>query len=64
MQYLCSPCYLFLYLSENFYDAGKVDIPRQLVIKKDAACIPDAVTNAGLMLPIGIFSCALILLKC
>ncbi|XP_037492666.1 inositol-tetrakisphosphate 1-kinase 3-like [Jatropha curcas] len=32
---------------------GRVDIPRQLVIKKDAASIPDAVMKAGLMLPIG-----------
>ncbi|KDP41554.1 hypothetical protein JCGZ_15961 [Jatropha curcas] len=31
---------------------GRVDIPRQLVIKKDAASIPDAVMKAGLMLPI------------
>lgn len=36
------------------YDAGKVDVPRQLVIKKDASSIPDAVTKAGLMLPLGI----------
>ncbi|XP_050235408.1 inositol-tetrakisphosphate 1-kinase 3 isoform X2 [Mercurialis annua] len=31
---------------------GRVDVPRQLVVKKDAASIPDAVTKAGLMLPI------------
>ncbi|CAN0838771.1 Inositol-tetrakisphosphate 1-kinase 3 [Linum grandiflorum] len=31
---------------------GKVDVPRQLVIKKDASSIPDAVAKAGLMLPI------------
>ncbi|CAN1185220.1 Inositol-tetrakisphosphate 1-kinase 3, partial [Linum perenne] len=29
-----------------------VDVPRQLVIKKDASSIPDAVAKAGLMLPI------------
>ncbi|KAG8654848.1 inositol-tetrakisphosphate 1-kinase 3 isoform X2 [Manihot esculenta] len=42
-------CVADMNLSNSY---GKVDIPRQLVIKKDAACIPDAVTNAGLMLPI------------
>ncbi|KAJ8762471.1 hypothetical protein K2173_007910 [Erythroxylum novogranatense] len=31
---------------------GKVDIPRQLVIKKDASSIPDTVTKAGLALPL------------
>ncbi|CAI0464213.1 unnamed protein product [Linum tenue] len=31
---------------------GKVDVPRQLVIKKDASSIPDAVTKAGLTLPL------------
>ncbi|CAK7347350.1 unnamed protein product [Dovyalis caffra] len=34
----------------NFY--GKVGVPKQLVIKKDASSIPGAVTKAGLMLPI------------
>ncbi|CAI0464216.1 unnamed protein product, partial [Linum tenue] len=29
-----------------------VDVPRQLVIKKDASSIPDAVTKAGLTLPL------------
>ncbi|XP_019051812.1 PREDICTED: inositol-tetrakisphosphate 1-kinase 3-like isoform X2 [Nelumbo nucifera] len=31
---------------------GKVGVPRQLVIKKDPSSIPDAVSKAGLMLPI------------
>ncbi|KAK1324195.1 Inositol-tetrakisphosphate 1-kinase 2 [Acorus calamus] len=31
---------------------GKVGVPRQLVIKKDPSSIPDAVTRAGLMLPL------------
>ncbi|XP_043713820.1 inositol-tetrakisphosphate 1-kinase 3-like [Telopea speciosissima] len=31
---------------------GKVDVPRQLVVKKDPSSIPDAVTKAGLMLPL------------
>ncbi|XP_010266775.1 PREDICTED: inositol-tetrakisphosphate 1-kinase 3 [Nelumbo nucifera] len=31
---------------------GKVGVPRQLVIKKDPASIPDAVSKAGLMLPL------------
>ncbi|KAJ6928265.1 inositol-tetrakisphosphate 1-kinase 3 isoform X3 [Populus alba x Populus x berolinensis] len=31
---------------------GKVGIPKQLVIKKDASSIPGAVAKAGLMLPI------------
>lgn len=36
-----------------FYHAGKVGVPKQLVIKKDPASIPDAVTKAGLRLPLG-----------
>ncbi|OWM80586.1 hypothetical protein CDL15_Pgr006616 [Punica granatum] len=37
----------------NFSDPhGKVGVPRQLVIKKDAASIPDAVSRAGLRLPL------------
>ncbi|XP_057972910.1 inositol-tetrakisphosphate 1-kinase 3-like isoform X1 [Malania oleifera] len=37
----------------NFSDSyGKVDVPRQLVIKRDASSIPDAVTKAGLILPL------------
>ena len=35
--------------------AGKVGIPKQIVIKKDASSIPGAVAKAGLMLPIGAF---------
>ncbi|XP_042514620.1 inositol-tetrakisphosphate 1-kinase 3-like [Macadamia integrifolia] len=31
---------------------GTVDVPRQLVIKKDPSSIPDAVSKAGLMLPL------------
>uniref|UniRef100_A0A2C9U0L9 Inositol-tetrakisphosphate 1-kinase n=1 Tax=Manihot esculenta TaxID=3983 RepID=A0A2C9U0L9_MANES len=42
-------CVADMNLSNSY---GKVDVPRQLVIKKDAASIPDAVTKAGLMLPI------------
>lgn len=33
--------------------AGKVSVPRQLVIKRDASSIPDAVNRAGLRLPLG-----------
>ncbi|KAK3425660.1 hypothetical protein EUGRSUZ_F02197 [Eucalyptus grandis] len=37
----------------NFSDShGKVGVPRQLVVKRDASCIPDAVSRAGLRLPI------------
>ncbi|XP_058080764.1 inositol-tetrakisphosphate 1-kinase 3-like isoform X2 [Magnolia sinica] len=32
---------------------GKVGVPRQLVITKDPSSIPDAVTKAGLTLPLG-----------
>uniref|UniRef100_A0A2P2MJA5 Inositol-tetrakisphosphate 1-kinase n=1 Tax=Rhizophora mucronata TaxID=61149 RepID=A0A2P2MJA5_RHIMU len=42
-------CVADMNLSDSY---GKVDIPRQLVIKKDASSIPDAVTKAGLMLPL------------
>lgn len=35
--------------------AGKVGVPRQLVIKKDASSIPDAVGMAGLRLPLGVY---------
>lgn len=35
------------------YFAGKVCVPTQLVIKKDASSIPDAVERAGLRFPIG-----------
>ena len=38
----------------NYY-AGKVGVPRQLVIKKDASSIPDAVTKSGLILPLGMY---------
>lgn len=34
--------------------AGKVGVPKQLVVKRDASSIPDAVTKAGLTLPLGI----------
>lgn len=33
--------------------AGKVGVPRQLVIKKDASSISDAVAKYGLTLPLG-----------
>ncbi|XP_035547224.1 inositol-tetrakisphosphate 1-kinase 3-like isoform X1 [Juglans regia] len=38
-----------LNLSDSY---GKVGVPRQLVIKRDASSIPDAVTKAGLTLPL------------
>ncbi|KAB2628675.1 inositol-tetrakisphosphate 1-kinase 2-like [Pyrus ussuriensis x Pyrus communis] len=38
-----------LNLSDSY---GKVGVPKQLVVKKDASSIPDAVTNFGLKLPI------------
>ncbi|XP_040996699.1 inositol-tetrakisphosphate 1-kinase 3-like isoform X2 [Juglans microcarpa x Juglans regia] len=38
-----------LNLSDTY---GKVGVPRQLVIKRDASSIPDAVTKAGLTLPL------------
>lgn len=38
----------------NFSDAyGTVRAPRQLVIKKDPSSIPEAVSKAGLILPLG-----------
>ncbi|KAM5575145.1 hypothetical protein ABKV19_014210 [Rosa sericea] len=36
-------------LSDSY---GKVGVPRQLVIKRDASSIPDAVTDSGLKLPL------------
>ncbi|XP_008219147.1 PREDICTED: inositol-tetrakisphosphate 1-kinase 3-like isoform X1 [Prunus mume] len=36
-------------LSDSY---GKVGVPRQLVVKRDASSIPDAVANSGLTLPI------------
>ncbi|WCJ35630.1 Inositol-tetrakisphosphate 1-kinase 1 [Euphorbia peplus] len=42
-------CVADMNLSNSY---GKVDVPRQLVVKKDASSIPGAVTKAGLMLPI------------
>lgn len=37
----------------NFFDSyGKVGVPRQLVIKRDASSIPDEVAKAGLTLPL------------
>ncbi|XP_065881451.1 inositol-tetrakisphosphate 1-kinase 3 [Euphorbia lathyris] len=42
-------CVADMKLSNSY---GKVDVPRQLVVKKDASSIPGAVTKAGLMLPI------------
>lgn len=38
------------------YFTGTVGVPRQLVIKKDPASIPDAVNKAGLRLPLGVFA--------
>ncbi|KAM4075403.1 hypothetical protein ACJW30_10G167500 [Castanea mollissima] len=38
-----------LNLSDSY---GKVGVPRQLVIKKDASSIPDAVAKSGLILPL------------
>lgn len=35
------------------YYAGKVGVPRQLVINRDASSIPDAVAKSGLTLPLG-----------
>lgn len=35
--------------------AGKVGVPRQLVIKRDAAAIPELVNRAGLTLPLGMY---------
>lgn len=37
------------------YNAGKVDVPRQLVIERDASSIPDVVLKAGLTLPLGMY---------
>ncbi|EEF52204.1 inositol-tetrakisphosphate 1-kinase 3 isoform X2 [Ricinus communis] len=42
-------CVADMNLSNSY---GKVDVPRQLVVKRDAAFIPVAVLKAGLMLPI------------
>ncbi|KAJ8771374.1 hypothetical protein K2173_026551 [Erythroxylum novogranatense] len=42
-------CVADMNLSDSY---GKVGVPRQLVIKKDASSIPNAVTKAGLMLPL------------
>lgn len=35
--------------------AGKVGVPRQLVIKRDASAIPEMVNRAGLTLPLGMY---------
>lgn len=35
------------------YHTGKVSVPRQLVIKRDASSIPELVNRAGLTLPLG-----------
>ncbi|XP_022724064.1 inositol-tetrakisphosphate 1-kinase 3-like [Durio zibethinus] len=42
-------CVADMNLSDSY---GKVGVPRQLVIKRDASSIPDAVAKAGLMLPL------------
>lgn len=39
-----------------FVLAGQVRIPKQLVVVGDAACIPTSVAEAGLKLPLGMFS--------
>lgn len=39
--------------------AGKVGVPKQLVIKKDASSISDAVVNVGLKLPLGMYTYAI-----
>lgn len=36
-------------------NAGSVGVPKQLVIEKDPSSIPDAVKQAGLALPLGMF---------
>ncbi|XP_039049926.1 inositol-tetrakisphosphate 1-kinase 3-like isoform X1 [Hibiscus syriacus] len=42
-------CFADMNLSNSY---GKVGVPRQLVIKKDASSIADAVNKAGLILPL------------
>ncbi|GKV19992.1 hypothetical protein SLEP1_g30176 [Rubroshorea leprosula] len=42
-------CVADMNLSDSY---GKVGVPKQLVIKRDASSIPEAVTKAGLSLPI------------
>ncbi|XP_022768577.1 inositol-tetrakisphosphate 1-kinase 3-like isoform X2 [Durio zibethinus] len=42
-------CVADMNLSDSY---GNVGVPRQLVIKRDASCIPDAVAKAGLTLPL------------
>lgn len=42
-------CVADMNLSDTY---GKVGVPRQLVIKRDSSSIPDAVTKAGLILPL------------
>ncbi|XP_007018385.2 PREDICTED: inositol-tetrakisphosphate 1-kinase 3 isoform X1 [Theobroma cacao] len=42
-------CVADMNLSDSY---GKVGVPRQLVIKRDASSIPDAVAKAGLTLPL------------
>lgn len=44
--------FLFFFFFHYTY-AGKVGVPRQLVIKKDASSISDAVAKYGLTLPLG-----------
>jgi hypothetical protein len=36
-----------------FVSAGKVRVPRQMVINNDPSSIPHEVTSAGLKLPLG-----------
>lgn len=38
-----------------FCFTGRVDVPKQLVIMKDASSISDAVVNDGLKLPLGMY---------
>lgn len=46
------------YLSRNFCGReGRVGVPKQLVIKKDASSISEAVNKAGLRLPLGMKRC-------
>jgi len=50
--------YQYLYLRINYCCfAGKVSIPRQLVItkEKDPSSIPYEVTKAGMKLPLGMY---------
>ena len=55
---ICMFCHVELMTNElphiNIH-SGKVGVPRQLVINRDASAIPELVSRAGLNLPLGMY---------